>query len=244
MNYFDTLTLQAFLLALPQLSDVLPEELHQEIQRVGQVVKNHEPGVADEVRSLVQRHDCLKEPYNQAYDHLQQQYKTQERVKGTLNLSESPTALDWEEMIVLLLTAEDFAAAAKNLLKQDHSHIRSLSDDTQIFLASLQRTVAELDAKAIAVLRALERRPFTVKGLVYAVGISLDQTWAIVQSLWKAGYIDTVTGNVLYRVFPMLRDRHRGCRAIDSDTYLTLTSKGHFLLHPFISLGQRGGITL
>ena len=182
MNYFDTLTLQAFLLALPQLSDVLSEELHREIQQVGQAVKNHEPGVDDEVRSLVQRHDCLKEPYNQAYDHLQQQYKTQERVKGTLNLSESPIALDWEEMIVSLLTAEDFAAAAKNLLKQGRSHIRSLSDDTHIFLASLQRTIAELDAKAIAVLRALERRPFTVKGLVLTTR-QLEKRIEVVQNL-------------------------------------------------------------
>jgi hypothetical protein len=240
MDASDVITLQAFLLALPQLDVDLPGDLHQAIQDTGRVLANHQPGVANEIRSLVKRHARLDELYEESYRYLLEQYQAQDRVKR-LNLVEEKAAA-WEEIAASILTAEDFTEAARNVLKRMKQQIHNAPGNTQIFLLSLHRAVEVTDARSIAVLKALEKRPLTVKGLVYVVGLSLDQAWVIVRLLWKEGYIDRVTSNIFYKIFPMLKNRQRTCQTIRPDTYLTLTAKGHFFLHPVVTLGGQKGI--
>ncbi|MCY7320374.1 MAG: hypothetical protein LH660_00855 [Phormidesmis sp. CAN_BIN36] len=238
----DTLTLQAFLLALAQI-DALPADLHRQIHNLGTAIASDELDVADRIRHLVRQHDRLHQLYQDAYDRLQRQYPNQERAQALFTTSRTPL-MTWKEIAVPVLTADDFRSAARHLLKRMSRQRSSASGAERVFLVSLQQAVSELDAHSIAVLKALEKRPLTVKGLGYITGHSQAQARQLMQELCQAGYIDRTTSNILHKVFPGLgRNLQQTCENFDLDTYFTLTARGHFLLHPVITFGRRvGGI--
>lgn len=232
MNGVDPIRLQAFLLALSQLDVALSKDLHQSIHRIGLALANDQMNVEPQIEAVLQQHPRLRELYDEAYANLQQQPPDQQQ--ATQRADYLPLLA--HEMAVPILVAEDFPDAAREVVKQAQQ-ASGLPYAARWFSLSLQRAVEKVDAKTIAVLKALEKRPLSVKSLVYVVGLTVDQIWPIVQSLWQKGYIDRVTANIIYKIFPMLKDRELSCQAIDAETYLTLTAKGHFYLHPVLSVG-------
>jgi hypothetical protein len=242
MDQVDNLRLQAFLLALAQLDVTLPKDLHQQVQIIGLELANHpadlnEADLVAKINTVLEQHSGLRQLYDQSYQQLIQHYSAQQSWTGSAS---SSVQLLIQNMAVPILTAEDFPAAARQVLKQAKP-LTELPTSERVFSLSLQLAVETGEAKELAVLKALEKRPLTVKGLVHMVGLSLDQSWTIVQTLWQKGYIDRATNSIIHKVFPMLQNRQRTCRTIDTDTYLTLTATGYFHLHPVISLGLPKG---
>lgn len=243
MSAIDLLTLQAFLLALPQVEGPLPEALHQEIQQTGKALEQDQPGVAREIRELVKKHDRLNQLYETAYDRLRKEYSTQERAQS-FRVEPDTVPMSWKQVAVPVLTASDFRSAARALLRRMMKDLAREPGDLRVFLVSLQQTVLELDAQAIEVLRSLEKRPLTVKGLGYLMGISHEQARDLIQQLCQAGYVDRTTSNLLHKVFSTHRSNQQSCYNFALDTYFTLTAKGHFLLHPVLTFGRRAGALL
>ncbi len=234
MNGVDPLRLQAFLLALSQLDVALSKDLHQSIQMIGVALASDQTNVEPQIEAVLQQHYRLRELYDEAYEKLKQQPPDQQQSA----LKPDYLPLLTHEMAVPILVAEDFPNAAREVAKQAQQ-VPDLPYAARWFSLSLQRAVENGDAKTFAVLKALEKRPLSVKGLVYVVGLTMDQIWPIVQSLWQKGYIDRVTTNIIYKIFPMLKDRQITGQSIDAETYLTLTARGHFYLHPVLSLGSQ-----
>jgi hypothetical protein len=86
-----------------------------------------------------------------------------------------------------------------------------------------QLTAAQLD-----ILRAIDKRPHTTRDLISLMRITTppEQVREIIQSLWRQGYIDTVSGGFLRKFFPS--SKGQSPQPPDPDVSLTLTSKGHF----------------
>lgn len=239
INPSDATTIQAFTAMLPQLDTTLSPELKQAVHRVGQHISIHQPEVAaDQIRELVRDHKCLKKPFQTAHDRLRNKYQTHERSKGIALASNQPSMLTLDDMTVPILTADDFRSAAKELLKKIESRIQQSSDDVQAYALSLQYSVVQADEQAIALLKSMDKQLRTPKELAHEMGLQLDHVQDILQSLWKQGYVEPASGNMLYKVFPTLRKRH-STETFDAHTYVTLTSKGHFFLHPVISFNQQ-----
>jgi hypothetical protein len=249
MNIPDHITIQAFLLAIPKLDIAVSPALHQAIRQVGEALAQRRPEAVAEIRHLVEENPCIQAHYVKEYEFLSQQYQARQGIKSaplaSQKESEPGSPLPWEDIAANILMADDFKAAARSTLKQLRPQAKKATDSAKVFFTSLQHAVAEIDAHAIAVLQTIERRPLTAKGLTYVMGISLDQAVEIVQWLWQAGYIERTSSSVFQKVFPGLRQREAVLPAIDpDDTYFTLTSKGHFLLHPVVTLGSQGGTKL
>jgi hypothetical protein len=101
------------------------------------------------------------------------------------------------------------------------------------------RTQSPLTAAKLDILRALDKRPYTTQDLISFMDITTrpDQVRAIVQSLWLQGYIDTLSGGLLRKFFPVFNGRSP--QLLDPDASLTLTSKGHFSVHPIFRFGSQ-----
>lgn len=116
MNSADTITLTSFMLALSRLNPPLSEDLQQAIRKTGHDLENQYPGVADEIRDLVEKNVHLKEEYQAAYRTLQKQYSTQERTK---NLALAATGFPGIDLTVAAqsLTADNPVNAAEQFIK-------------------------------------------------------------------------------------------------------------------------------
>lgn len=241
MEPSDTIALQAFVLALIQLLPPLPEPLQQQVQQVSQAWAAEQPGVVEQVRALVKTHSGLNELYLAEHQRLAQHYDTQERARALMGAGEADsTAITWDAIALSILQSDDCRAATESLLQQLKAQGASLhaSGDALVFISALQRVISISHSRAIALLKALEKQALTIRHLVHQLDLPTEEVQALVQLLRKAGYIDRTTGGVLYNIFPMLRDQQRRDEPIDLDTYLTLTSKGHFYLHPVLIVGR------
>ncbi|HEY9660151.1 MAG TPA: hypothetical protein V6C65_16965, partial [Allocoleopsis sp.] len=66
MSFSDDLTIQAFMLALPQLDAPLPPEMEQAIHQMGHAIQDQQQQVAaNEIRALVTQHHRLNELYEE-----------------------------------------------------------------------------------------------------------------------------------------------------------------------------------
>lgn len=243
-NSFDTLTLQAFALAIVRLDAAYLQPLKPQIQQIGELATHQPQEAAKQIRQLVEYHPELNQQYSQEYKRLTQPYQQQERAKSfAQSSSQSATApiTSWEQFTLAILTATDPIATARSLVKQTKSS--PLPSKSQVFLNSLQSAVSATEAQAIAILKALEQRPLTITDLAHFVGMSVEHTHAIVQDLWNRGYLDRTNTHLLHNLFPILGQHRRQQESLhQTETYLTLTSKGHFFLHPVITLGNRRGL--
>lgn len=233
MNVSEAIALQAFSIARLHLGAGLTDDLRQAVQEVADAIARNQPDAVDRVRSLVERHECFRKPYEAAYFKLQAQYHKQEQFKGLRQASTPPR---WKQVVTQILTADDPRLTAQELLKTAKAREDSSTAIGQPYLSSLRTELEALNTQEVTALKALEKRPLTTEDLVYVVNQgSPEQVRTLVRSLWQRGYIDRVTGGLLSKLFPRLR-RHAD-QEIDSDTPLTLTSKGHFHLHPLIVHG-------
>ncbi|MBE9181678.1 hypothetical protein IQ268_24235 [Oculatella sp. LEGE 06141] len=241
----DAITLQAFSLARLQLNGTLPAELQQAIHQLGDAIANHEPGVAERVRTLVEQNPCFRGRYEEAYKRLQQHYQNQSQGRvNTLSLvtrSES-IRVSWEGLVVKLLTADDPQTIAQQVFKVRRSRpdLRQLSDIPPAFLTSLQQELADLDCKELTVLKALERQLLTVEDLAYGVDMPIDDARIVLQSLWNKGYIDVKRNGLLDRIASLFKSNTDHQPVTDSTSF-NLTAKGHYRLHPLVTARRREG---
>ncbi len=223
-------TLQALLIALAQLETTLPEDLQQDIRQIGDDLEKQSSAALSTIPQLVEKHSQLNHLYQTARSNLQREYQTQERDK--LEISASGT-LALEPMAIAMLTADDFQATAKQIVKK-------VKDSKDSFVKALQAAVsvaqAKADLKAVSVLKALEFRPLTIENLAYGLEMSPDQARQIIQRLWQEGKINTTKAGILGTIFPFLRPKKRPSHISDATTYFTLTSCSYFDLHPVINL--------
>lgn len=240
MTCADDLTIQAFMLAVPQLDLPLSPELEQAIHQVGWAIDSQQQeAAARDIRQLVQQHFRLEELYRECHDHLQRRYQIHER---TTQLGLSPTytiALPWQKQwAVPILTAPDPRAAARSIARHSFSRVnaRVAFNDAGILLASLAKVVQKINAQETAILRALEYHPLTIEDLTYTVRMSLEQVKTIVESLWRSHYVDLATSSLWHRILPMLKPSTQKPHVEDLSTYFTLTMKGRFRLHPMIKV--------
>jgi hypothetical protein len=82
LNTFETRTLEAFLRAVSLHEKPLPQNIQQEIRRIGHDLENHDTRSLKDIPTLVQQDDALKQQYEHVYRSLQKQYISQERTKG------------------------------------------------------------------------------------------------------------------------------------------------------------------
>ncbi|NJR57039.1 MAG: hypothetical protein HC768_22440 [Acaryochloris sp. CRU_2_0] len=107
-----------------------------------------------------------------------------------------------------------------------------------------QESTDKPDLNAIAILKAIENRPLTLKDLPYYTNLSFEQAQATVQELWQKGYLDRTTSNLLHNIFPVLGRKRRQQEQIHpSETQLNLTSKGISSSIPLSPLRVRGDNT-
>jgi hypothetical protein len=246
---FDTLTLQAFSLAVLQLDASLQIALQPQVREIRQLLRQNPKAASDQIRQFVKQHDTFNRLYESAYQSLDQGDR-QERAKGIFGtnglglngsgLNGTGTAtLTWEEIAFPLLDTDRPRLAAKKLLKQLKSRKFQASSTTHTFVRSLENAIAAVDQQAIDILKAIERRPVTLEDLVYVVGIPFEQAHSLVQDLWKEEYISRLQGNAFLIFFPFF-DPQRQQKPIDAKSYLSLTSKGYFLLHPILYFPDAG----
>ncbi|MEB3356718.1 MAG: hypothetical protein VKK04_08330 [Synechococcales bacterium] len=233
----DPIAIQAFTTAIPQLEPVLPDDLRQAAHSIGKALTQKDlEGATEAIFDLVERHDCLKEPFTAAYERLDKQHQLhQGRPWNHDVVALSSADLPLEAISASILTADDFVAAGKQLLRRLESRHRRVSDDNQAFLASLHRSIERADEQVLPILRALEPHPLTMLDLAHVLGHSLDQIRPNVYSLWRTHYIDLTTSSLVHRILPILPRLRNPQPVTDTDSYFTLTMKGHFRLHPLIT---------
>lgn len=242
MSRKDPLVPQAFSVALLRLSVPLTEELQHLRRQVGKAVETNGTSLEQEIYDYLERDPDFKQHFEEVYDSLEKQARSYERTKSATIRGSGAEALSWEYMVVPILIADDLYTAARNTLKKARSQFSRLSSTTQMFLSLLQKAITAREAQATAILKTLDKRPLTIQDLVYVIGMPLEQTKALVQSLWNEGYLDRTTSGFMYMIFPMLQLERRQGREIDENTYLTLTSKGYFFLHPVITSSKSGDL--
>ncbi|MBD2028297.1 hypothetical protein [Leptolyngbya sp. FACHB-711] len=131
MNPFETWTLEAFLRAVSQADKPLPQDLQDEIRRIGHALENHNFNVIREIPALVERDVALDERYKLSYRSLQKQYQVQERAKSLALAVSSSTSYGLESQIAQVLNADDIVGAARRFVSRldERLTIGSSQDD-------------------------------------------------------------------------------------------------------------------
>ncbi len=210
--------------ALEQFAtDISGEELTQLLEAIRHW-QNQAPGSAQQLCQLVQSSSSIDQAYGQALQQRKRNYSAQERAKSAVLVADSVGPLNGLGQI-----ANALAKQVETLLTQMSESIASQSCG--------ETTTHQIQT---AILQALSQHPLRPQDLAYRLNQPLDQTKALVQSLWRKGYIDQLSAPMLYTVLPGLRDRQYRQQPVSSKLFLSLTSKGYFHLHPPIQWARRG----
>lgn len=96
LDPIQALTLEAFSEALAQLdsASILPAELREEINQVGEALANHQVDAVVRLQNIARKHKSLYNLYEAAYDALDEQYHTQEHNKRNPLPAQSLSELD------------------------------------------------------------------------------------------------------------------------------------------------------
>jgi hypothetical protein len=116
LNQPQIVTLHAFLTALVELVSPLPQQLQQEMNKVGEMFTTT-PTVAINQLTKLAEHDFLKELYWQARINIQQQYEVKERnIFDKPNKQKQPTQIPPERIAniaIAILKAPNSSTEAK-----------------------------------------------------------------------------------------------------------------------------------
>jgi hypothetical protein len=98
---------------------------------------------------------------------------------------------------------------------------------------------SKLTAAQLDILRTIDKRPHTTNELqsIMRVTTPLGQFQTLMQVLWSQGYIDTIGGSLRHKLFSA--SKKRSPHLPDPDISLTLTTKGHFSVHPIFRFGSQ-----
>jgi hypothetical protein len=230
MKTSDQITCEAFARAIPSIGqpstdlktsvDILLRQIHSP-----QFSEISAP-LAAEIRALVEEYPELDQVYQVERQKLQREYRNSDRAKGI------SAAIPPNSPIVLPAKAA-LKSPTTRMFGTDRGSYSYLQSNTQDQVQS-PLTAAKLD-----ILRAIDKRPYTTQDLISYMDITTppDQVSAMVQSLWLQGYVDTLSGGLLRKFFPV--SKGRSPQPLDPDASLTLTSKGHFSVHPIFRFGSQ-----
>jgi hypothetical protein len=169
--------------------------------------------------------------YDDECQQLSHQYRLQERAQSFFGSDHSNT-LTWDSIVLLILTADDFQATAKDLLRRIKPTQNQAPSDAHAFLTALRQAVAAAaDAQSSVILYAIDQQLLTVEDLAYYVKLPIEQVQAMVQHLWDAGYIDLARRRLPICVLAFFAP-NLPSRLVDRSMTFNLTPKGHFHLHP------------
>jgi serine/threonine protein kinase len=84
----------------------------------------------------------------------------------------------------------------------------------------------------VAVMKKLDKKILTINDIAYSVGISIESARLCVKSLWNEGYVRPISGNLLKQIWLSFKGAPRLEQPPADDTYLKLTARGYFSLHP------------
>jgi predicted RNase H-like HicB family nuclease len=125
LDPIQALNLEAFLAALTQLdsASVLPEELREEINQVGEALANRQTDVVFRLQEIARKHQPLYELYEAAYEALDEQYHTQERNKlvGSPSSSNISAPADPVDKSLQILRANNPVEEAKKLSQAEQA---------------------------------------------------------------------------------------------------------------------------
>ncbi len=126
LDPIQALNLEAFLVALTQLdsASVLPEELREEINQVGEALAERQTDVVVRLQEIARKHQPLYELYEAAYEALDEQYHTQERNKlvGSSSSSNVSAPADPVDKSLQILRANNPVEEAKKLSQAEQAH--------------------------------------------------------------------------------------------------------------------------
>jgi hypothetical protein len=167
-------------------------------------------------------------------DRLALQQKAQERTKDLVAVSTSLSLSGRSGSNFQTLLAQVLLISDKRKLTPKVTELEK-QPEFQHFAQFLKDAIFSLDEHSKTVLQALESQPLPAKDLAVLVDLPHDRTWTIVQNLWKQGYVYPIHGHWLHLLFPEFAHRFLKSASPTPETYLTLTFKAQFALHPFVT---------
>jgi hypothetical protein len=262
MKTSDQITCEAFTRAVPSIGqpstdlktsvDILLRQIHSP-----QFSEISAP-LAAEIRALVEEYPELDRVYQVERQKLQREYRGSDRAKGMAMSPQAPVSIDhsffthtngntnstqpnpnfWEGGDRVLVIAAGGAILGGMLAQIPGATIGAVLAGIYGWYTKDTNT-DQLTAAKLDILRALDKRPYTTQDLISYMDITTppDQVRAMVQSLWIQGYIDTLSGGILREFLPV--SKGRSPHPPDPDASLTLTSKGHFSVHPIFRFGSQ-----
>ncbi|MDZ7959647.1 MAG: hypothetical protein RMY34_17480 [Aulosira sp. DedQUE10] len=136
LNKLETVTLTAFLITLTELDTPLPQNLQDDINKVGKLLLDQPKAAIDKLVELA-KHDCLSELYWQARSNIQKQYETQEKNKHRDLDKESEANNNDPDMIENLsiaLPAKSITEIGQPILQAADSRAAAKKDEVEIRL--------------------------------------------------------------------------------------------------------------
>jgi hypothetical protein len=242
MKTSDYMTCEAFARAIPHINRAaLPADLRTQIatllnelqaSRLSQSITTE--AIATTIRTLVEQDQILERLYQIERQKLQQIYRSSDRAK---NITLAPaSSFDLNRLTQLAIAATQ--SLTQNNTEASHTEAVNLPITRTRTKANTQLTAAHLD-----ILRTLGKQPCTTHDLISIMSITTppDQVQSIVQSLWRQGYIDTLNSTLLAKLFPTPKHSSQPAQpnAPEPDRSLTLTTKGHFSIHPIFRFGSQ-----
>ena len=238
LNVAEQRRIQALLIALMELDSPLSDDLQNNVDNIVSFLPiNHEIAM-NHVGSLLDKDDRLQELYLQARDSLKQAYTSQERDKSDAMTIAGNTPLSFAGVTIAILEAgNELGKVRDDLYKKLGNPIKSNEND-QSFTGLLAKAMTigkqKEKIKLESVLKALEFHPLTIQDLAYSLNISIEECQILIKRLWDQGKINTLESSSLGNIFPFLRNKKRVSEFNKAKTQFTLTSRGHFQLHPVI----------
>lgn len=256
----DELNLTACLLALLRYNGSLPSELHTQLQKAQTQFSQNQHQAIQTLRAAIQQHEPLGKLYSASRTQLFSQYQSQERAKSatiatissstqSATVRESPGKYVTEQDridIVQLATAilnspnANYRAQTQKLFNQPDikKQLEHAPERLKTSANVLETAASELHPTQVALMKKLDQRILTVDDLAYALGISIESARQYVKTLWNEKYIRPLSSSFITQIWLSIK----GPKPIETspadDTYLKLTAKGYFYLHPS-SLSKR-----
>ncbi|MGC1310328.1 MAG: hypothetical protein WA885_24120 [Phormidesmis sp.] len=230
--------LEACVLALARWQGPLSPELRHKIQEIGKQIPNNDAATG-ELRNLLVNNG-LEESYRTARCELFQKSIVRERFKSPGEIA-IPNSDVISEIAAIVSTAEDFAAAVYKLVTHPHwkARVASLSEDEQTFFQLLTDSVVGLDALAIEILTILDRDVYTLSQIAYRTDLPKEQIEPTLEALWQQNYIYPVSKTILGNLWGSLNVFSQRKSRLDVSSYLALTAKGYFYLHPYFKAAAK-----
>jgi ribosomal protein S25 len=258
MKANETITLDACLLALLHYGDSVPPNLHAQIQAAKTELADRNPEAVTKavthLRNVMEQDEQLKRLYTASREYLVNRPGQAERAKSAVAIASgapfpSPAfngaltanrpvnlGVSLIDLVTDILSSPDanYRANAQQVLNQPslRKWLEQAPEELKISAKEFSQAVNILHPTKVAVMKKLDKRILTLDDIAYSVGISIESARLYVKSLWNEGYVRPIDGNFLKQIWLSFKGAPRLDHPPADDTYLKLTARGYFYLHP------------